>query len=601
MSPRRFLAAALFPLALALAATAAPKWSTLQAPHCLIVSQCSERETCEWANDFEQFVASLRTRLNIEEAHLTPLTVVLFSSPERFAAYHPVLADGRRNKGGGYCISLDSWSAIGLGKRFQDDEETRRIILHETTHWLTAAARTRLPPWINEGFAESFSTFRVEKSGAVAGEPILPHVALLRQATWVPLAKLMLTRQGDKLYTDTERKRLFYAQSWLFVHRLLFQPESHGIEQLNRFFAARLRGADQFTAFKLAFGEDMAAVEQACRDYAFGGAVRFLRFPVPAEAAVTAPFTPAAPYTVEIALARLAVGSRNEALARQHTSRALTLDPAAPAAYELVACLENSRGQHEAAAAAARQALERGSRDALMHLVVAHALIRHHNNRGTPAEGAREIADHLARAIALQPKLRSAYVTLASVARALPAATVADAQLLVDGFKLFPDAPELLIGLAALVHKDGNDTRAFELLDLALGHDDLIDDKERATAERLRTEWKVEPLRKQVNELRKQRRFRDALAVCETLLQEPMQQTMRQFWENRRDELRFDAAVEAARAAEKAGDPAEALRQFEALAGQPDLDERQTRKVREHLERIRLSHPNLQNPVSPAP
>jgi hypothetical protein len=558
-----------------------------QAPHCLIVSQLSERETREWATEFEQFVASLRSRLNIEDPHLAPLTVVLFSSPERFEEYQPHTADGRHNEVAGYCASRDTWAVIGLGKRFGDDEATRRTILHEATHWLTAAARTRLPVWLNEGFAESFETFRIEKDGGYAGDPILEHIEHLKVATWVPLSKLILTSTGDKLYTDTERKRLFYAQSWLFVHRILFQPECNGIEQLNRFFVARLRGADQFTAFKAAFGEDMDAVDRVCRDYARSGLFRYMRFPLPPEVRITAPFTPATPYAVEIALARLAVGTRNEPLARKHTGQALALDPAAPAAYELVASLGSTLGQHDAAAAAARQALDRGSRDGLMHLLLANSLRRLHADRGTIPETSREIADHYAAAIALQPKFRNAYMNLAQIARFLPVPTAADAELLVTGFKLFPDAPELLIGLAAIVHKDGNDTRAFELLDLALSRDELIDDNERATAERLRTEWKIAPLAARVAELEKAKRYAEALAAAEQVLQTPMQVRDRDRWENRRDDLRFRAALAQARQTSKSGNDAGAITQLEALLAQPGLTDRQRNTAQQQLDRTR--------------
>jgi len=261
--PRFPFSRALAPLAmlfLALAATAAPKWNTLQAPHCLIVSQLSERETRDWATQFEQFTAVLRTSMVIDERALPPLTVVLFADSGQFAPYKPRTTDGKKRDVAGFFASRDTWGVIGLADAF-NDEETRHVVLHEATHWIASATQVELPLWLNEGFAEAFSTFEVKKGYAVLGAPLPYHIATLRDRTWLPLVQLLITSTGDPRYTDNQRNDIFYAESWILTHQLLFENPKAGLDILNKFFAARIAGTDQITALERATGQNLAAIE----------------------------------------------------------------------------------------------------------------------------------------------------------------------------------------------------------------------------------------------------------------------------------------------------------------------------------------------------
>ncbi len=591
--PRRLLRtflAALTALLLAAVAVAAPKWHTLQAPHCLIVSQLSERDTRAWASEFEQFTAALRSKIQIEERFLPPLTVVLFSGPSTFGPYRAQNAAGKKREIAGFFATRDTWGVIGLAESFSD-EATRHVVLHEATHWMASATRTALPLWLNEGVAEVFSTFQPKKDHGLLGEPIRGHLAALQNEKWVPLLQLLLTTGGDDLYTNNKRKPIFYAQSWMLTHKLFFEDPQAGHAILNKFFAARLLGTDQVSAFEKACGKDLPTLERELERYARDGRFSFTKLALPPESTIEGPYAPASPLTVEIALARLAMGSRLHPLARTHIERALTLDPSSPVPRELLALLELELKNNDAATASARRALELGSRDAWMHITVAHELWRRHNDRGSLDSAAREIADHLTQAIALQPKLRTAYNNFASLASLLPEVTLADAQLLADGYKLFPDEPQLLVGLAALLHKAGNEAEAQRLLSLALDSPASLTEEQRAKAERLRLDWKIEPLRQKIDDLAKQRRFGEALASCELLLQEPMPQQPRRRWEQRRDDLRFQAALQEAQQFRQTGQPAEAIRVLEALIAQPGVSEHQRRQVRERLERLRRNQP----------
>ena len=597
-APYRRTLALLAAFALVLAASAAPKWNTLQAPHCLIVSQLSEKETRAWASEFEQFTAALRRIIAVDERFLPPLTVVLFADSRSFGPYVPRGSDGKKRDVAGYFASRETWGVIGLANGF-DNEDTRHVVLHEATHWLLSATPTEIPLWLNEGFAEVFSTFEARKGHILLGQPIPYHVEALARNTWVPLLQLLLTNAGDRLYTDSNRNPVFYAESWLFVHQLLFQDRSATDRALNTFFKARRSGSDQLAAFEAAFGKDTAAADADLQGYFRHGGFTLSKLPVSNDAPIGAPFAPAQPIIVEVALARLALGAQQRELARTHIDKATALVPTAPAPYELRASLEYEGKNNAEAATAAAAALERGSQDAKMHLLVAQSLWQHHADRNTLGSAAREIAGHYAKAIELQPKLRFAYESYARLAQSIPTVTQADASILADGYKIFPDATSLLVGIAVVLHKGHNDAEALRLLANALSHQERLTQEERAYAENLRTAWKIEPLAHRIEELEKKKLYPEALAACEQLIQEPLQINQRRFWEGRLNELRFRVGMDAAVQAENSGRIEEALQQAEALATNPELTQYQRTVLNRYLERLRQRSPKSSD--SPAP
>ncbi len=588
MAPRSFLHRALLAaLALStLAASAAPKWNALQAPHCLIVSQLPERETRAWATQFEQFTAALRSRLFIVDRYLPPLTVVLFNDSRQFGPYQPRTADGKKREVAGFFASRDTWGVIGLAEGFSD-EQTRHVVLHEATHWYVSATRSELPLWLNEGFAEVFSTFREERGHAILGDPIPYHVATLRDGNWLSLEQLLLTTTRDSRYTDSRRNDIFYAQAWLFTHQLIFEISSPNLEALNKFFTARIAGRDQLTAIQAACGKDLPTIERDLKNYVRGGSFRFNKMPLSADTKVTAPFAPATPFVVDTALARVALGSRRLELARKHIDQALALDANAPTAHELLAMLERQSDNHEAAERAAQAAVERNSHDGWMYYIIGDALGKRASDRGELPRFAREMAGHFATALSHQPGLRAAYGAYARIAQSLPSVTQDDATLLGAGYKRFPDDPEILIGLAAVLQKGNNEAEACKILSLALAHGELLTEAQRANAERLRVRWRTEPLVKQIGEQEQAKQFTEALATCERLLLESLPLRERRIWEHRRDQIRFRIALEDAHQLARDRRIDEAMAKLEALLGQPELNESQRTHVRRLLERLR--------------
>ncbi len=118
-----------------------------------------------------------------------------------------------------------------------------QLAYHEYFHIFAALNLPKLPVWLSEGLADFYSATVIRPGAIETGRGMLSYKLLLRNAALIPLAQLFSAKQNSALYTDAERSKLFYAQSWALVHMLQFSPAHEGrITEL----LARLRQGESF-------------------------------------------------------------------------------------------------------------------------------------------------------------------------------------------------------------------------------------------------------------------------------------------------------------------------------------------------------------------
>jgi tetratricopeptide (TPR) repeat protein len=150
----------------------------------------------------------------------------------------------------------------------EDYNASTSSIFHEYTHMLLSAGTARLPAWLDEGMAEYFSTFRLASGDrrALLGVPIGRHISLLRRTTMVPVAGLIAVDHQSPLYNESDRRNIFYAESWALVH-YIFAEVQGGPASIGRYVNAIELGARPEDAFIEAFGATPAEVDRKLRDY----------------------------------------------------------------------------------------------------------------------------------------------------------------------------------------------------------------------------------------------------------------------------------------------------------------------------------------------
>lgn len=95
------------------------------------------------------------------------------------------------------------------------------VVIHEYVHHLVNENLPKVPRWLNEGLAEYYSTFRVERDYAVIGLPVERHMRWWRAGHDLELAQVLDLSTSESAVHSTDGAGRFYAVSWGLVHYLL--------------------------------------------------------------------------------------------------------------------------------------------------------------------------------------------------------------------------------------------------------------------------------------------------------------------------------------------------------------------------------------------
>ena len=460
----------------------AQDWLLLEAEGFTVVSDLGENDVREWAEEFENFLAALHRLLPLNRRLLPPLTAVVFKRSGGFSPYRLRTESGLVGGNSGIFINSSTWSVIGMPADTVEYSGT----YHEAVHWFMSADPTRHPLWFSEGIAELFSTFEVEDGQSIWARPIAEHLRYLRSAGLLPMAEFLEVSQDQAMHVNAT----YYSQAWLFVHYLTFgRPDGPGL--LGRFLTASGR-QPPLEAFREAFAIEPEEMNDLLRDYLQQN--RYMTGGNPAEVAGGADFAvrPAPPATVEISLARLALGTRNFDQFETHVANAKAIAPDRPEPYDLMATwfVQTQRDDFEPLL---DEAIARGSTDARTWELKAIARVRSLRTNvplfssGALAPGvARETADYLNRSIGLRPLNQNAFRLLADVLYSVEATVESDAEMLEIGSIVYPREAAIPLGQAAIALRSGDTAEARRLVELALSADFSLAGQERNAAEALR-------------------------------------------------------------------------------------------------------------------
>lgn len=576
------------------AATPPSTWRKVVTPNFVVITTADERTAVACADEFSQFIESLQRIMTVDPARLPKLTIVLFSQARDFLPCRPLTEDGRPQPVAGFFSGRDSWSVAGLsGARL--DSETRRTFFHEGTHWFLYAFELPNPVWLEEGLAEVFSTFEIEKETVAWGRPIERHVELLQSSQPMPLERLLFLARSDLFKGGTEgsqRTGLAYAESWAFVHFVLFGKTEMPANALPE-YTRLLRETHPDIAFERAFGRTYAKMDEQLQRYIQNGS-HYLSHR--AQNKTHRPRAePATEAEVEDALARLMlVGGRRDT-ARKHVANLMRIAPDSPAAYEILGqiCLEDQ--QPVEAVAAFEQAIGRKSQEFRCYFEVAAA--RH--RAAADGDGlmlapgaARKIANDYERAINLNPRFEPAYASLAAVLELVPPGNENDAEFLELGHRLFPDNGMIRLGLAVLDKKAGREDAAMSRLNDVLTMPDAAPNV-RSYARRLEAGWLQSSALAEVESLTRERKFGDALTIVDRQLAVGGDMVSVTNWREMRRGLVLQQHVDQVRRALEAQEWGEARRLLTSLAESeaPAGVKSQARRQLDQLDRERLGAP----------
>ena len=195
---------------------AQPKWITMQNENFLVYSSAGARDTQVALENFERVRSFFIQFTGAAPQKPVPISIMIFGSEKEYQPYR------FKDFAIAYYASQSGRDFIVIGKL---GDESSRIANHEYTHLVMRHFGYNLPPWLNEGIAELFSTLKPIGKDTEFGNIILWRLQALSREAWVPLRTILEADEKSPYYNETKKAGNLYNESWALVHMLATSNE----------------------------------------------------------------------------------------------------------------------------------------------------------------------------------------------------------------------------------------------------------------------------------------------------------------------------------------------------------------------------------------
>ena len=258
------------------------KWKELRTPNFRIYGNSSSRVLRDVTENLEQLRAVIDRAFPFDVTSPVPTHVYVFVSNSKFDPYRPYYGGRPKSGVAGYFLPRLHANYIAINGDFgQYVMSPLATIYHEYSHYVLRNNYASLPVWFDEGMAEYFSTFVLEKGEAHIGRARNDHVQRLRRSSMLPLRDLFAVDHSSPVYNEGDRANLFYAQSWALVH-YFFSGNPERLPRMTRFLDLLASGEQRDKAFLTAFEISYAGLESELLAYVRKPSLPFSRVPVDA-------------------------------------------------------------------------------------------------------------------------------------------------------------------------------------------------------------------------------------------------------------------------------------------------------------------------------
>src|SRR5271170_6500263 len=238
---------------------AEPHWIRIQSPNFEIYSTASEGATRDTLRQFEQARAFFFSALPLKDAKPLPVRIVQFSSDKEYLPYRiNEVATAYYKPGAERDMIVMSHGGV----------EHLPTSIHEYTHLVMRHAGFDLPPWLNEGMAEVYSTLKEFGGQISVGAPINGRLAEIQRSKWVPLSVILTADHNSPYYNEKSKAGNFYDEAWALTHMLSLGDNYR--PKWGAFLTAILTGKESVDALTSTYGKPLAVIEKDLQLYVSG-------------------------------------------------------------------------------------------------------------------------------------------------------------------------------------------------------------------------------------------------------------------------------------------------------------------------------------------
>ena len=392
---QRLAVAALLALCLQPGAWAAAPWKLLQSEHFELYSQDGEESARPVLAWFEQLRSFFLSQSGWKADPSEPVRLIAFASVEEFEAYrlHPL--------GEAYYAGMGTRNYIVMAMA-----RPREFSMgaHEYAHLILHVTGLHLPPWLNEGLAEFFSTVRVSEQHTEIGGDLPARSQALRRYPWIPLPELLALTEGSGLRRDRSTAEAFYAEGWALTEMLLLSPSYS--PRFQDLLVALGKDASSAEALTKVYARPLEAIATDLRAWVYRRNIAPIRLPGVATGAIAVKVSDVPPIAARLVLADALATAGELDRAEKLYGEVAREAPENAQASAALGTIAFRRGDSEGARRAWKRAIAQGIADA--SLCHDYAVLA--DQAGLPPE---EIRPALERAIALKPDFDDARYQLA--------------------------------------------------------------------------------------------------------------------------------------------------------------------------------------------
>ena len=420
-----------------------PHWIRVSSSHFSVLTDGGEKKGREVAVRLEQMRTVfaqllMKTRVNMPE----PVDVIAFKTDKEYAQVAPI-RDGQPISAPAFFLAGEDRNYIVLNLL---EDDPWRGITHEFAHLLLDHNYPPTQDWFDEGFAEYFSSLRLDnKQAQIGGDPGLRKAdlvgsqagtrnapkslsELLAAPVWLAVSDLFTTKQSRSNYQEGSHYTLFYAQSWIAMHYLL---NKNKLSETGTYFdLVQNQKLTVEQAIQQAYGMTSAQFDQALKDYFHSLAPSFQtqavattsgtpnsavsQFPLPVDNIGTSiqrvPDTDARALVAELMVRvpehrQQALQELNAMIAQPKTENAI--------AHRALAWMHLQSKNYDAATEELSTALDLDSNDPWVRYYL--ALVKYHaaESSGHPFQGLSNMMQDLRAVLDWNPEMAEAYSMLA--------------------------------------------------------------------------------------------------------------------------------------------------------------------------------------------
>ncbi|MEQ1886427.1 MAG: tetratricopeptide repeat protein [Bryobacteraceae bacterium] len=322
-----------------------------------IFSTAGEGDTRRALEQFQQVSGFFASVMQKKLATNDPTRIIIFGAKKEYEPYKPnevAIAFYTQTGGRDYIV---------LGA--VDDDSAFHVAIHEYVHLLVEHGGLKLPPWLNEGTAELYSTLKPLAGKILVGSLVPGRIQALNREKWVPLATILAADHNSPYYNEKNRAGSLYNEGWALTHMLTLTNE-YG-PGYSKFLAEIQAGTPSQQALEKIYGKPLEAIEKSVQAYVrgdrFKGSLFDLKLQKTKEKAAA---EPAPLFDVQLALTDLMNRPGKQAETRRRLEALASEDPKRPEPHVGLGYLTWREGQAVKAVESFEKAFALGGRNPKM-------------------------------------------------------------------------------------------------------------------------------------------------------------------------------------------------------------------------------------------